>query len=160
YLDANINLGYGRIQAGGTTIDQNGITIDGQASAYYLRFKYGTTNAWIYAQSNGTLCLNASEVNVLAALDVSSGLLKCSRGHLEIRPAYGYDIRLDVAPNSRVMPSWDNQGYLGDPWARWKAVCAHNVCLGQGYLNIDGNLCYGVVSSTQAYLCLIVDGRQ
>ena len=160
YLDANVNLGYGRIQAGGTTIDQYGITIDGQASAYYLRFKYGTTNAWIYAQSNGTLCLNASEVVVQAALDASSGLLKCSRGHLEIRPAYGYDIRLNVAPNSRVMPSWDNQGYLGDPWVRWKAVCAHNVCLGQGYLNIDGNLCYGVTSSTQAYLCLIVDGRR
>ena len=95
-----------------------------------------------------------------AALDASSGLLKCSRGHLEIKPAYGYDIYLNVASNSRVIPYGDNQGYLGDSWARWKAVCAHNVCLGQGYLNIDGNLCYGVISSTQAYLCLIVGGRQ
>ena len=160
YLDANVNLGYGRIQAGGTTIDQYGITIDGQASAYYLRFKYGTTNAWIYAQSNGTLCLNASKVEVMAELDAYSGLLSCSRGHLEIKPAYGYDIYLNVASNSRVIPYGDNRGYLGDSWVRWKAVCAHNVCLGQGYLNIDGNLCYGVTSSTQAYLCLIVDGRQ
>ena len=154
YLDANVNLGSGRIQAGGTSIDRYGITIDGQASAYYLRFKYGTINSWIFMQSDGALCLNASEVSVQAALNVSSGMLKCSRGHLEIRPAYGYDIYMNVAPNNRVMPYGDNEGYLGDPWVRWRAVCAHNVCLGYAYggsgadLNIEGNLTYWVSGNT------------
>lgn len=163
YLDANVNLGYGRIQAGGTTIDQNGITIDGQANAYYLRFKYGTTSAWIFMQSGSKLCLSANEVVMQAALDVGTGLLKCSYGHLEIRPAYGYDIYLNVAPNSRVMPYWDNQGYLGDPWTRWKAVCANNVCLGPEdgrQLAINGNLCYLSSGGDWASLCLYYNGRR
>ena len=163
YLDANVNLGYGRIQAGGTTIDQNGITIDSQASAYYLRFKYGTTSSWIFMQSGGKLCLSANEVVMQAALDVGTGLLKCSYGHLEIRPAYGYDIYLNVAPNSRVMPYWDNEGYLGDPWTRWKAVCANNVCLGPEdgrQLAINGNLCYLSSGGDWASLCLYYNGRR
>lgn len=165
YLDANVNLGYGRIVAGGTTIDQNGITIDGQNSAYYLRFKYGNASAWVYGQSSGTLCLNAAQVDVQAALNVSSGLLQCSRGHLEIQPAYGYDIHLDVAANNRVVPLNDNYGYLGEPSVRWKAVCAHNVCLGYAYggsgadLNIEGNLTYWV-SGNNCILQLRSGGRR
>lgn len=160
YLDANINLGSGRIQAGGITITQHGITIDGQAGAQYLRFKYGTTTAWIHAQSNGALCLNSAEVVVNATLDVGDGLLTCSRGNLVIQPAGQSSVIIDTTLNAALRPMSAGQTYCGNYGTPWKCVFTEALVLGDRAFGYHGCLTYTFSSdNSRAALWLYGNGR-
>jgi len=155
-LNSSIELGSGQIYAGGTTIDHNGITVDGQAGAYYIRFKYGSSNSWIYGGPGGSLVFQGSKVECWSELDVSSGLLSCSRGHLVINPSQGYDIQIGYG--TRAITPQSTSTYLGTNYDRFKAVYARNIIVSSDPEPYEG--CIGFYTSgSRGAIRLYAGGR-
>lgn len=159
-LNATLQLGNGQIIAGGTTINAGGITVDGQSGARYIRFKYGTTNSWIWATNGGVLNLQGSRVDCLTELNVASGLLTCDRGNLVIQPAGQSSVIIDTTLNAALRPTIAGQTYCGNYGTPWKCVFTEALVLGDRAYNYHGCISYTFSSdNSRAALWLYGNGR-